>query len=200
MAKTSSRRRTSEESIEKEESRRKKQRVCTVGDTKVLPYKDKCILCNELVHLYTNNPAKAKSIYSRPDNITADKLKKRLLKTANERLQNESNDKWAIEVKGRLMGINDLVAEESLLHKRCNTNFLCGGNQNAEGESGRKKDDSHLKQFNELCDWLEEEMEHNLFTLDQLHRKLLSFFCPNTMTKWISIVDIFLNDIRCNIC
>ena len=59
-AKTSSCKRTSEASLEREESRRKKQHLCTVGDSKVLPYKDKCILCNELVCLYVCNPAKAK--------------------------------------------------------------------------------------------------------------------------------------------
>ena len=32
-----------------------------------------------------------------------------------------------------------------------------------------------MKLFKELCNWLEEEMEGNLFTLDQLHEKLLSF-------------------------
>ena len=45
-AKTSSRERPSEASVEREESQKKKQSLCTVGDSKVLPYKDKCILCN----------------------------------------------------------------------------------------------------------------------------------------------------------
>ena len=58
--KTSSRKRTSEASLERKESQKKKQRLCTVGDSKVLPYKDKCIFCNELVCLYVCNPAKAK--------------------------------------------------------------------------------------------------------------------------------------------
>ena len=65
-----------------------------------------------------------KKTYTRPDNKTADRLKSRLLKTVEERLSKNPDDKWAIEVKGRLMGMNDLVAEEVLLHKRCNTNFF----------------------------------------------------------------------------
>ena len=35
----------------------------------------------------------------------------RFVKAASDRLAIDSNDKWAIEVKGRLLGINDLVAE-----------------------------------------------------------------------------------------
>ena len=44
-AKTSSRERPSDASLQREESQKKKESLCTVGDSKVLPYK-KCILCN----------------------------------------------------------------------------------------------------------------------------------------------------------
>ena len=123
-AKTSSHKWTSEASLEKGESQKKKQRLCTVGDSKVLPCKDKCILCSELVCLHVCNPAKAKKTYTWQDNKTADQLKLRLLKTVEEQLSKNPDDKWAIEVKGRLMGMNTLVVEEILLHKRCNTNFF----------------------------------------------------------------------------
>ena len=175
-AKTSSRKRTSEASLEREESRKKKQRLCTVRDSEVLPYKDKCIHCNELVCLHLCNPAKAKKTHTRPDNETKDRLKSRLLKRVEERLSKNPDDKWAIEVKGRLMGMNDLVAEEVLLRKRCNTNFFSErGNQHSEVVHGRNQT-KVVWSYSKSCatDW-KRKIEDNLFTLDQLHEKLVSF-------------------------
>ena len=65
------------------------------------------------------------------------------------------DDKWAIEVKGRLMGTNDLVAKEVLLHKRCNKSFFYERrNQHSEADLGRKQDEGRVKLFRELCNWL----------------------------------------------
>ena len=47
--------------------------------------------------------------------------------------------------------MNDLVAEEPLLHKRCNTNFPRGSRFNADGAGGRKQDDFRLELFDEIC-------------------------------------------------
>ena len=51
--------------------------------------------------------------------------------------------------------MNDLVAEEALLHKRCNRNFSRGSSFNTVGARGRMQ-------------------EHSLFTLEQIHQKMIS--------------------------
>ena len=70
--------------------------------------------------------------------------------------------------------MNDLVAKEALLHKRCNTNFSCGSSFNVDDAGGRKQDDFRLELFDELCTWLETKLEHSLFTLEQIHQQMIS--------------------------
>ena len=96
------------------------------------------------------------------------------MKTVEERLSKNPYDKWTIDVKWKLMGMKELLVEEVLLYKRCNTNFFSErGNQHSEGDCGKKPDEGRVKLFKELWNWLEEEMEDNLFTLDQLHENLV---------------------------
>ena len=70
--------------------------------------------------------------------------------------------------------MNYLVTKGALLHKRCNTNFSHGSSFNTDGAGGRKEDDFQLELFDELCTWLETELEHSLFTLEQIHQKMIS--------------------------
>ena len=100
--------------------------------------------------------------------------KKRLLETAEKRIRIDLGDTWAIQVKGRSIFMNDLVAEEALLHKRCNTNVSHGSSFNTDGAGGRKQDEFRLELFHEIRTWLETELEHSLFTLDQIHQKMIS--------------------------
>ena len=55
--------------------------------------------------------------YSRPDNKSVDYLKIRLHETAEKQIYIDSGDAFAIQIKGRLILMNDLVAEETLLQK-----------------------------------------------------------------------------------
>ena len=59
---------------------RSKRRRTGANEGKVfLPYKNKCILCNELVRLYLKNPKQVKKTYSKPDNDTSSILKNQFL-------------------------------------------------------------------------------------------------------------------------
>ena len=132
------------------------------------------MLCNNPVSLYLNNSSLARKTYCRPDNESANDLTKRLLETAEKRIRINPEDTWAIQVKGRLISINDLVAEEALLHKRCNKNFSRESSFNTDSAGGRKQDDFRLELFDELCTWLETELKHSLLTLEQIHQKMIS--------------------------
>ena len=70
--------------------------------------------------------------------------------------------------------MNDLVAEEALLQKQCNTNLFRGSSFNTDGAGGRKQDDFRLELFDELFTWQETELEHSLFTLEQVQQKMIS--------------------------
>ena len=173
-ARTGKQRKKERDESEREEVRKKKKRDNHDRTESVfLPYKNKCILCNQLVALYLKNPEMARKTYSKPDSFTAPQLRKRIHETASERLTKSPEDKWALEVKARLSGISDLVAAEVLLHKKCNTNFTQGCGGNGEGETGRKVDEGRKSLFDKLCVVLDEEMEHNLMTLEELQRKMV---------------------------
>ena len=78
--------------------------------------------------------------------------------------------------KRKIDGNEQLVSGRSPLTQTLQYKLFSGkGNQHSEGDLARKPDEGRVKLFKELCNWLEEEIEDNLFTLNQLHEKLVSF-------------------------
>ena len=110
-SKKEERKRISDAGAQKEVEKQKRRRTAGKVDSakRNLLYKNKCILCNEQVSLYLNNPDKRD--YTAPDNVTSKNLMNRLNNAVDDRLASNPDDKWAVEVKGRLSGINDLVAQ-----------------------------------------------------------------------------------------
>ena len=85
-------------------------------------------------------------------------------------------DSWAKQVKGRLENcIDPVVAEAKLFyHKFCHACFCSSKDLNSPSEKrkslGQPQKHSMLSAFNNLCDWLQEEVE--LYTLGELHKQM----------------------------
>ncbi|KAG1670841.1 hypothetical protein GQR58_016642 [Nymphon striatum] len=84
------------------------------------------------------------------------------------------NDTWGNEVYTRLNCSNDLVADEGRYHRMCLQRFVINKRSpDAEvGEKGRPVDEGMQQWFQMLCIWLEVEADAELYTLQELHKKM----------------------------
>ena len=78
--KSVARKRDADIANDREEAKKQKKRSCSTSQLNVLPYENKCILCNNPVSLYLNNSSLARKTYNLLDNKSTDDLKKKLQK------------------------------------------------------------------------------------------------------------------------
>ena len=81
------------------------------------------------------------------------------------------DDAWGREVFARLSTCNDLVAEEAVYHTSCMTKFRLI--INTGNKRGRPADVSMMENFKKICIWLEEDADCDLFTLQEMHDKMV---------------------------
>ena len=85
----------------------------------------------------------------------------------------ERKDDWSIAVKGRLAFVNDLRAEDSLYHIRCNSYFWTGKSNpmsqenSSERKRGRPADGEKEDVFLEITNYLAKYVDHE-FTLSEV--------------------------------
>ena len=89
-------------------------------------------------------------------------------------------DHWASEVQGRLQNCIALVAKEAMYHHNCFfLRFLLSKDKNiipkVSSQKGRPSSVAMQKWFEMLCQWLESEASAELFTVCELHSKMVEF-------------------------
>ena len=91
-------------------------------------------------------------------------------------------DLWAYEVQNRLSGCIDLVAAEAVYHDSCCSRFMLNKEKSSAAmptvkpkTQGRPQDQGMLQWFEKLCQWLEIEAGADLYTLTELHDKMIEF-------------------------
>ncbi len=82
---------------------------------------------------------------------------------------------WTSEVQTRLHGCIDLVAAEAVYHDNCFSRFTLNKELNVRKATGRHQDQGMLQWFKMLIQWLESESGAELYTLTELHDKMVEF-------------------------
>ena len=95
-------------------------------------------------------------------------------------------DAWSLEVQGRLQSCNDFVAAEAVYHQQCSVDFRLGRNKSEldlsclsdrdKGKSGKRKSCCMTESFLEMCEWLEDPMDSELWTLIELRERMVERF------------------------
>ena len=125
------------------------------------------MLCGKSAAIVTRHPNR-RQVHT----VTTLPILGKLLKFCDKR-----GDLWASVVKTRLHGCIDLVASEAVYHRQCFSRFKHNYEQSttsiAKKVLGRPKDIGMLHCFEMLYMWLDSEADSELYTLAELHSKML---------------------------
>ena len=119
-------------------------------------WKSCCFLCNK----------KAERKYSTVVQVRTIPLLSTLIAHCNKR-----DDEWGKQVQGRLLTCNDLVAADAIYHISCMTSFRL--QTQSSNKRGRPANTAMMENFNRIRVWLEEEADSDLYTLAELHNKMI---------------------------
>ncbi|KAG1679573.1 Tripartite motif-containing protein 3 [Nymphon striatum] len=178
---TDMRRKTEIEEVEEETRKSKLLRSSIVP----VNWKSQCFLCGNEATLDTKNPKR------RPcHKVTFVEFHKTVLEQCRRR-----NDTWGNEVYTRLNCSNDLVADEGRYHRMCLLRFMINKRSpDAEvGEKGRPVDEGMQQWFQMLCIWLEVEADAELYTLQELHKKMAEIAGDEDI--YGDMISYFLHDL-----
>ena len=76
-----------------------------------------------------------------------------------ERMRENAEGEWTIEVIARVNDCSDFVAAESRYHVNCYARFSCqrDAKKVENSQAGRKANTEMMGYFEKVCDWLESE-------------------------------------------
>ena len=101
-------------------------------------------------------------------------IRTKMLNICKDRLCNDPDDQWALEVQSKNFHCIDFVAAEARHHHNCQLKFRMGKDYNKEEtaakQQGRSKNLTMMELFYKACDWL--ESEYSTHTLREFHTKL----------------------------
>lgn len=140
------------------------------SDSNNFDWKTDCMFCDTPVNFDSTHP-------DRRDGFCVRTLafRENVIAICNKRC-----DEWGVKVKCRIQDCHDLVAAEAVYHKNCHALFVSSkqraSNHTAKKGSfnrGRPQSTSRSSAFESLCDWLERCPDTVLFTLQDLHKKMV---------------------------
>ena len=84
----------------------------------------------------------------------------------------QRNDDWGKKVLARMENCIDLVAAEAVYHSKCMAEFRLN-QSDVRKVRGRPSDSGMTEAFERICDWLENSMDCELYSIQELHQKML---------------------------